>query len=392
MTDTQSEVCRCTAEGYSPECPQTFMQGGKMLHVLSNDMQLRPRQYDGVNEPKVIRDVDKASRDVMQYLDDAMTMANEAAISKGSDTCRRESLATSEYTLAPRKAYPEQSPLADSHPPLADDHDTDFSLQADHRATLDKFEPLKVNGSEFTEAAIGGFRMNLEKVREKIESYVPLPPAVLPKIFLDPNLNFYHHFMQGLEILAGRQYITRIMTQGTYAESDKGKILPALKKLIKCGWTGNDTELTVFVKRVLCSTFDTRASNEGMNDQDALLVAANLWGFPYIESGMTCREADIKMWLHMAYAQYRMVWFNSFKSSGIPAFAMDGVQDRYTGVSEVRDRQPRSQLRIDDHMGKDPNGHRIHRRPRGHGDDRQSQRYADVRAEPAKQSFWSRLT
>jgi len=325
------------------------MQGGKMLHVIDGESKLKPRIYG--NEGALVHRTNSegSTQNVMQYLEDALDQAN----AMGSDHVQSVSSdSLPDLVPSPKTSVQAlvqgQVPQA-SHPVEGTPFDTDYGLQAEHRITTRKFEPLTVDGHKFTTAAIGGYTMNLERVQAKIAAFVPLPPAVLPKIFIDGDLNFFHHFMQGLEILAGRSYIVRIMEQGKYSEGDKGKILPALKNLILQGFLAGDTELTVFIKRVLSSTFDTLPSQDVSSDNDALIVSANLWGFPYIETGMTCRESDIKMWLHMAYTHYKMSWFNSFKSSGMPAFALHGVQDRYTNKELVQEKKPRSALRIDDH-------------------------------------------
>jgi hypothetical protein len=196
-----------------------------------------------------------------------------------------------------------------------------------------------MGGVTMTQASIGGFRLDLEKTAEKAAAFVPLPPAMLPIIFRDPELNFNHHFFQGMETLAGSDLIERIVKAGTYAEGDKGRIMPVLKGLITSGYLQSDTELTVFVKKVLSGTFDTVPISSLGAEAESFIVSANLWGFPYIEQGMQCRESDLKMWLHMAYIGYRMAWFNNFKSSGVPSFAVEGVQARYEGKAR-QDYQP----------------------------------------------------
>lgn len=389
MSGRSTGACTCTSEGYSPECPQTFMQGGKMLHVLDGETQLKPRLYENTQGEVEVSRSDDGRLNVMQYLDDNTATSPDTMTSIPEDhttthISRVEPLRMitieREMKMTPRLVTEHTMPF-----------DTDYGLQLNQRATLDKFEPLRVGSTSFTEASIGGFQMNIEKVREKIEAYVPLPPAILPKIFIDPNLNFYHHFMQGLEILAGREYITRVMSKGTYADNDKGKILPALKSLVIQGHKIGDTELTVFIKRVLCSTFDTIPTIRASGDTEAFIVAANLYGFPYIEAGMTCRESDVKMWLHMTYTQYKMAWFNNFKSSGIPAFALEGVQDRYISNTLAQSSKPRSALRIDDIPSKDQ--YRTQTRRREHSIHRGERlnRRETYPIEAAPLGFWNKV-
>jgi hypothetical protein len=46
--------------------------------------------------------------------------------------------------------------------------------------------------------------VDLSKAAQKASEITPLPPARLPIIFTDAEMNFHHHFFQGLEILFGR--------------------------------------------------------------------------------------------------------------------------------------------------------------------------------------------
>jgi hypothetical protein len=82
------------------------------------------------------------------------------------------------------------------------------------------------------------------------------------------------------------------------------------------------------------------AANEHNKDSKSLIVAANLWGLQYIEPGLEMKEADLKMWLSVNYNHYKTLWFNTFKSAGIPSFALGGVQTRYEGPAKAIQEEP----------------------------------------------------
>jgi len=110
-----------------------------------------------------------------------------------------------------------------------------------------------------------------------------------------------------------------------------------IEKVISIGYESKDTGLTVFTKSVLSSTFNLDKGAGSLPEEKRLIVAANLWGFQYIEDGMECREADLRMWLSICYDKFRTVFFNTFKDSGMPAFAMEGVQGRYESIKKMPD-------------------------------------------------------
>lgn len=109
-----------------------------------------------------------------------------------------------------------------------------------------------------------------------------------------------------------------------------------IEGLIKAGHEQSDTELTLLTKNVLTSTFSIDDTIDHNKHGKHLVVDANLWGLQYIESGMQCKEADLKMWLSICYDHYKIVWFNTFKSAGLPLFALDGVQFRYEENSQAK--------------------------------------------------------
>lgn len=329
-----ANTCTCTRDGYSPDCPQTFMQGGVLLHTIQNEMCLKPRQY---LEP------DLASSYGGEGTSEGGSSSAQGPTDQGEGTGPGDEgdpirpLVPGRPNVWDFQHVEETLPVGPSrstNPRCDPSYITDDGLQSGQRGSLERFRPLTINGVTMTQASIGGFRLDLAKTTAKAAEFVPLPPAVLPVIFRDPELNFNHHFFQGMETLAGSDLIERVVKAGTYSEGDRGLIMPVLKKLLTSGYVESDTELTTFVKKVLSGTSDTVPTSSLGGAQDCFIVSANLWGFPYIEQGMQCRESDLKMWMHMAHTSYRMSWFNNFKSSGVPSFAVEGVQARCDGAQK----------------------------------------------------------
>lgn len=202
------------------------------------------------------------------------------------------------------------------------------------QGSMDRFMPLTLGQTTLTEATIGGFKLDMRSLAEQAAEVIPLPAVALPVIFQDKELNFGHHFFQGLEVLCGRDFIVNAVSIPKYSHSESETLGPIVQKLCSEGHKSSDTVLATLVKRVLSSTFDIQHDASTSAGFRTFTVKSNMYGFPYIEVGMQCKEADLKMWLQSAYGKYRMLWFNAFKSSGIPAFAMEGVQDRYTGLTQ----------------------------------------------------------
>jgi len=206
---------------------------------------------------------------------------------------------------------------------------TDQGLLRKNRTELNRFEPLKIGQNVLTGYTIGGFRMDLDKVSEKAREVVPLPPAQLPIIFADDSLNFHHHFFQGLNSVLDRDVIQDIVTREKYSDAIDGQFMEAVISIMKEGYKAEESEVALFTKRVLTSTFDISKVEESNQFGGLLTVAANLWGFQYIEAGMKLRDPDLKMWIKICWGHYKTLWFNTFKSAGVPSFAFDGVQQRY---------------------------------------------------------------
>jgi len=349
MDKGQQSKCICTTQGYAPDCPQAFMQNGTLMHTLAGEHQLKPRCYD-IPEPLQMAHSKTDSGSAEDNLDmkDLSVNYDDNRIESGSPMHAQ----TDQHAIM---RMPERSGFQiDSFRNRAETQAdytwaTDTDMKQSNRQELPNFNPLQYQGKTMTEATIGGFRLNMDVAQKKVTEFVPLPPVCLPLIFVDKDLNFSHHFFQGMDILLGKKYMERVVTQEKYSEYDPKKILPALKQLIMSGAKPGDTELTMFVKRVLSGTFDTLPEASINPDQDELIVAVNMWGFQYLEPSMRCRDADLRMWLHMSHMKYKVCWFNAFKSSGIPKFALLGVQDRYEskgdeqlrgyshGLSAVRD-------------------------------------------------------
>jgi hypothetical protein len=202
---------------------------------------------------------------------------------------------------------------------------TDSDMLKKNRASLRKFEALDIGGKTITEMSIGGYKVDIEKVAEKAMEVLPLPPSRLPVIFVDQELNFYHHFFQGMTRALGARQLEEIVRANRHFDDPQKPLLVCLEDLILSGYERSDDEITILLKKVVGGTFETTSKSRKHQDNDELMVAANLWGFEYIEQGMQCSEADLRMWLSMCYNHYKTIWFNTFKSTGVPEFAMDGA-------------------------------------------------------------------
>jgi len=323
----ENHMCTCSRDGYSPDCPQSFYQNGVLLHTISGETKLKPRTYgpppgSGHATPGIGQRLIAAS-DEAQSVDNLLQSVENLVLDKQGTI---PAGAASDNFNGARKT------------PYSTDEDLSYSsseyLRMGQHNSLDRFKPLSLNGVTMTQATIGGYQLDIEAVAKRAAKVIPLPPVALPLIFRDTDLNFCHHLFQGLDILGGRELITSIAESGTYHAKDKDLISPLVSLLISSGYIENDSELAIFVKRVFSVTFESVSPGSSKQESSLFRVVSNFYGFQYIEHGMLCREQDLKMWLHSSYVHYRMLWFNAFKSSGVPAFALEGVQDRYAGKSE----------------------------------------------------------
>jgi len=301
------------------------MQNGVLMHTLNGENQLKPRSYGPPEPLKLNSDKDQARVDPFKYIESAEPQDLGDEIEKhlnedGQDESKMVKHLAKRATKKIEDSFRERAETIDEYKWA-----TDTDMRQTNRKELPTFDPLQYQGITMTEATIGGFRLDMNVAQKKAMKFIPLPPVFLPIIFVDKNLNFSHHFFQGMDLLLGKDYMEHVVTSGTYSERDKDRLLPEIKALIMAGSKESDTELTIFVKRILSGTFDTLPNAEVNSDHDELIVAVNLWGFQYLEPSMRCKDADLKMWLHMSYLKYKVSWFNAFKSSGVPRFAMTGV-------------------------------------------------------------------
>lgn len=200
------------------------------------------------------------------------------------------------------------------------------ALMEANRKSLRKFEALNLNGNRLTGMSIGGFEIDFNAAATKAMEVLPLPPSKLPIIFVDEELNFYHHFFQGMTYIMGQEVLEEVVSQTIHYDTRLPIIIPVIEELVETGYERSDTELMIFLKRVFTTTFELLGKSRRNHSSEEVMVVANLWGFQYIESGMKCSEASLKMWLSMCYNHYRTVWFNTFKSTGVPGFATQGVR------------------------------------------------------------------
>lgn len=369
MSSNGKYQCTCSNEGYAPDCPQAFMQNGTLMHTLKGENTLKPRNYGSPPSVVVEQTQPPAIKDVMDYMEKGHVKGGSSsssyeAVDVSHDMIVPEGLSVQKQGQAFDDPFQHRSETIESYRWA-----TDTDMQQSNRNEMQNFSPLKYGGVSMTEATIGGYRMDMDIAAEKFTKYVPLPPVYLPLIFIDKDLNFSHHFFQGMEILVGRKHIFRIVNREQYSDTDSKKLLPVIKSLILAGAKPSDTELTMFVKRVLSGTFNTLPTTQSSPDHDELVVAANMWGFQYLEPSMRCRDNDLRMWLHMAYMKYKVSWFNAFKSSGLPKFALDGVQDRYDSKGDESIKEARDQ-----NSGQAPPALNQERRSRSHAHGSQKQR------------------
>jgi hypothetical protein len=341
--NANAQICTCPEDGYSPHCPDAFFQGGQMLHEVKGDGRLKKRfevikmvdsstsdAGSGDNQDDVISvDGDVGLIDQFErQLRSGSTMRSDSVVSPTPRLINMEREEKANPRLFSRTTYDErmnQANLVNAEEMLANNRDM-----------LRRYEPLRVGKNALTEMSIGGFKVDLNKAAQKAAEVVPLPPAKLPKIFIDPEMNFSHHFFQGLERLIGRDQILEIVERKRYYTDEELILLPLIEGVIKIGYEKKDTNLTVFTKSVLSSTFELDERNTIDSPHRGLLVAANLWGFQYIEAGMECKEPDLRMWLRVCYNKFENIFFNTFKDSGMPAFALEGVQTRYESVKKFQ--------------------------------------------------------
>lgn len=343
MEPSNTEKCTCSKYGYARDCPLTFQQGGKLLHAINDEMQLKPRVYESPDnadqviaatamerefksEPKMFELVreQKLNQKSVDYrrLEEPIGMIAE------SEMMYDEVISVMPKPLARSFTAPESS--------AKKAWKTEEDLMSNNRAPMQRFQPLEFMGTSLQGYTIGGYGIDLREAARKVSEIAPLPRSRLPVIFVGDKMNFYHHFYQGLDILLGQDMVESIVNTDKFYRDGSFFLMPMIKLLIKVGYERSDNEITILVKKVINSTFNLEEHAGKEDDQTRLFVASNLYGFPYIEDGMEMKEEDLKMWLQSGYSDFRIEWFNTFKSSGIPKFALEGVQTRYEGGTQVR--------------------------------------------------------
>lgn len=200
----------------------------------------------------------------------------------------------------------------------------DSSLLERNRASMRKFESLTVNGMSLAGLSIGGFSVDLDKVAEKARDVLPIPASKLPIIFCDDNLNFYHHFFQGINMMIGEENVEEISRFDHHFQSGDTEIIDLIADMLKAGYERHDSEITTFMKKVLLSTYELGDDRRRRDEDPFLIVSTNVYGLQYIEPGMKMQEHDLKDWISRCHSYYKTLWFNNFKSSSIPSFAMVG--------------------------------------------------------------------
>jgi hypothetical protein len=341
---SNQQQCICDADGCRDNCPHVFYQGGKRLHLIEREEKTQPRMFKLLDtKESTVPDQNSPKPLFNQYMAErksALEGAHPIHNNDESDDDEGDYMLQSGLHIVKRHTDPIEGAISKMSPEqMLDKHlmRADTGLLKDNRKILPKFESLQINGQSIVNTTIGGFTVDLTKAAIKAREVLPLPAVRLPVIFVDEDLNFHHHFFQGMELLLGREVVESIVAMDRYFEEDTITLFPLMSGLLKSGYEDDDTEITIFTKRVITSTFELHPAPVSPAQHQTLVVAANLWGFEYIECGMQCKEQDLKMWLSMCHNHYRTSWFNTFKSAGIPSFALTGVQDRYrSGAREVR--------------------------------------------------------
>jgi hypothetical protein len=345
------QPCICKGDDYKPECPYSFEQGGGRFHCVSGDLKAIKISEDsdsscsewdertatgieGLVEALKVRSLVNQEREVkvepriFQNLQVGLQSHHMGQLNQQSAAYQSNSV---------------QQPQAI--------RDAAEEFMQKNRVDLRKFDALRINEQSLNDYSIGGFKIDVAKTAEVVKKLAPLPPSALPKIFICDDLNFYHHFFLGIETLLGKTSFEEIIISKFHHDDAKGNIADAIAGFVSSGMLPTDNAVTMFVKKVLSSTFERTNIDEGKSEIVALKVLANLWGFRYIEPHMLLKDVEIKMWLSTCYNYYRTLWFDAFKSSGVPRFAVEGVvHDRSTGIIEWDKRDKTSELPVEEKL------------------------------------------
>jgi len=191
------------------------------------------------------------------------------------------------------------------------------------------YKSVLVNNVPLTELTIGGYRDDEADVRDDVLKVIPLPPVSLPIIFIDKDLNFLHQFFAGIAMCIGTDKLLLIVSKDTHYHTDDTWLTEVMKQLITEPYMGSDSQIHLYLKTIMRSTFGIPDAKDNPNSVPFIWVRSNNWGLQYISPDLRCYEAELNMWLAMNYLEYRKVWFNNFKSCGVPEFAKSGVQSRW---------------------------------------------------------------
>lgn len=361
--------CKCSTEGYAPDCPDAFVQNGVVLHTISQETQLKPRTF--LPGPGALTNIEKEKklepRSFGQIAHEASSEQGAALrvtddVGQGHEALRIGYGSTKKDQLGGEmdhgywvqqgddEGYVQRglenriTALAGGQNlqgPIRSTRDGTEYMYEGNRVSMERFAPLKINGTSLPSYTIGGFEVDMAQAASKAKEVAPLPPSKLPRIFVDEELNFYHLFFQGMEMMLGSSELAELTAQDKYGQSHDSAVSDVVADLIEEGWVAEDSEITVFTKKCLIATFELGKTAKGKQEVDTFTVAANLYGFQYIESGMQLQEADMRMWLSVCRSHYKTLWFNTFKTTGVPSFAQHGVQSRYEEKRQVKEREQR---------------------------------------------------
>lgn len=329
------QPCICQGEDYKPECPYSFEQGGGRFHCVSGDLKAIKIAEDSDSS---CSEWDDRTATGIEGLVEALKVRSLPAAEKEANVESRM-FSPLQVNQSNRLTIPLQQSSVAYQPPSVHQpqaiRDAAEEFMQKNRVDLRKFDALRINDQSLNDYSIGGFKIDVAKTAEVVKKLAPLPPSALPKIFICDDLNFYHHFFLGIETLLGKSSFEEIIISKFHHDDAKGNIADAIAGFVSSGMLPTDNAVTMFVKKVLSSTFERTNIDEGKSEIVALKVLANLWGFRYIEPHMLLKDVEIKMWLSTCYNYYRTLWFDTFKSSGVPRFAVEGVvHDRSTGIIE----------------------------------------------------------
>jgi hypothetical protein len=225
----------------------------------------------------------------------------------------------------------------------------DSEMMEKHRKSLRKFESLSIGGRTLTEMSIGGYDIDVTKAAMKAREVLPLPPSKLPIIFADSELNFYLHFFSAIQMRLGDDLFEYLIEENNQSDDDEIPLSDMIEEILYSSYDRSDDELTILLKKIITTTFELGEVIGRNRRPEHITVAANLWGFQYIEAGMRCEETTLHMWLRICYMYFTTSWFNAFKLAGVPSFALRSSSRRRDSLSPtVREKKFKRELSIID--------------------------------------------